>query len=367
MLRLMLVGLKSSDVPLGDVKGAWTTCTPETAKGFSAIAYFFGREIAAKEHVAVGLIDATWGGTPVSAWVSMDTLGNDAALLPAFSARATFADEQTELMATIAAEKAEDAAALAAGKPKPVHPWHPQEDSWLPGGLYNGMIAPLTAETVKGFIWYQGETDSAHNRAPYYSLLFPAMIEDWRMHFEQGDLPFLFVQISSFDSPQEEWGVVRDAQRRSLEVANTAMAVTLDVGNAKNVHPAEKQVVASRLALAALGMAYGQHVAYGSPLFREATTEPGAVRVWFDHAEGLNAGGKVLDGFEVAGADHRFVAAEAKIEGETIVVSAAGVKEPMYVRYGWSNVVTSWFYNSAGLPGGTFTSEEVPTTLESVR
>ncbi|MGA8939418.1 MAG: sialate O-acetylesterase [Acidobacteriaceae bacterium] len=367
MLRLMLVGQQSSDIPLQDVKGEWTLCTPETASEFSAVAYFFGREIAAKEHVAIGLIDSTWGGTPISSWVSMDSLGNNAALLSAFSNRARFADQQTDLSAQIAAEKAADAAASAAGKPKPVYPWHPDEVSWLPAGLYNGMIAPLTPETIKGFLWYQGETDSSHERAPHYSTLFPALIQDWRTHFQQGNLPFLYVQISSFHSPQEEWGVIRDAQRRTLFVANTAMTVSLDVGNPENVHPADKQTVGHRLALTALGLVYGDHIEYASPQFREATTEPGALRLWFDNASGLNSNGKALEDFELAGSDHRFVPATARIEGNTIIVSTPSLADPLYVRYGWSNVVTSWFYNSAGLPGSTFTSEEVPSTDESVR
>jgi sialate O-acetylesterase len=369
MLRLLLVGQQSSDIPLQDVKGQWSLCTPETASEFSAVAYFFGREIAAKEHVAIGLIDASWGGTPISSWVSLDSLGNNAALSSAFSSRAKFADQQTDLNAQIAEEKATDAAAAAAGKPKPVHPWHPDESSWLPAGLYNGMIAPLADESIKGFLWYQGETDSAHDRASHYSTFFPALIQDWRAHFQQGDLPFLYVQISSFHSPGEEWGVIRDAQRRTLSVANTAMAVSLDVGDPENVHPADKQTVAARLASTALGLVYGEHLDYASPLFREATVEPGAgpsaMRVWFDNANGLNAKGKPLDGFELAGSDHRFIPASATIQGDTVVVSTPSLPNPRYVRYGWSSVVSSWFYNSAGLPGSTFTSEEVTSPQES--
>jgi sialate O-acetylesterase len=365
MLRLLLVGPQSSGIPQQDVKGQWSLCTPQTASEFSAVAYFFGREVAAKEHVTIGLIDATWGGTPISSWVSLDSLGNNAALLSAFSSRARFADQQTDLNAQIAEEKATDAAAVAAGKPKPVHSWHPDESSWLPAGLYNGMIAPLADESIKGFLWYQGETDSAHDRAPHYSTLFPALIQDWRTHFHQGDLPFLYVQISSFHSPGEEWGVVRDAQRRTLSVANTAMTVSLDVGNPENVHPADKQTVAARLASTALGLVYGEHLDYASPLFREATAESGAMRVWFDNANGLNAKGKPLDGFELAGSDHRFVSASATIQGDTIVVSTPSLPNPRYVRYNWSSVVSSWFYNSAGLPASTFTSEDVPSTQES--
>ncbi len=361
MLRLLLVEHRSSDIPLGDVSGQWSRCTPETASKFSAVAYFFGREIVEKEHVAIGLIDSTWGGTPIDSWISLDTLGSNPALLSAFSNRAKFADQQTNISAVIAAESAADAAARAAGNPVPKHSWHPQEESWLPAGLYNGMIAPLSNMSIKGFLWYQGETDSAPLRATHYSTLFPALIKDWRARFEQGNLPFLFVQISSFESPEEDWGVVRDAQRRTLSVANTAMAVSLDVGTPENVHPPDKQTVSHRLALAARGLVYGEHVDYEPPLFREATIEGTSMRVWFDHADELSAEGKSLGDFEVAGGDRHFVAASASIHGNTIVVSAPKVLDPRYVRYGWRNAVQTFFYNKQGLPGSTFTSEEDPS------
>ena len=362
-LRLLVTTKKSSDFPLEDNPGTWTECTPETAKEFSAVAYFFGRDIAAKEKVPVGLIDSTWGGTPADPWVSLDTLGTNPALLPAFASRARFADQQGDLDDTVAAEKREDDAAVAAGKPKPTHPWHPFEGSWLPGGLFNGMIAPYTPLEIKGVIWYQGETNSAHDRAPYYHTLFSSLIADWRTHFAQGDFPFLFVQVSSFSSPGEDWGTIRDAQRRTLSVANTAMTVTLDVGLAGNVHPPDKQTVGARLALGARALAYGERVPYRSPLFRQATTElmpggTGAMRVWFDQAEGLTARGKAITGFEIAGADKKYVAADARIEGETVTVSASAVTHPEYVRYGWMGVMESNLYNAAGLPMSTFTSEE---------
>ena len=367
MLRLMLVGHKSSDIPLMDVSGQWSRCTSETAREFSAVAYFFGREISAKEHVPVGLIDASWGGTPIDSWISLDSLGENPALLSAFSNRAKFADPQANASAEIAAERASDAAAKAAGRPISTHPWHPQEDSWLPAGLYNGMIAPLSNMSIRGFLWYQGETDSAPARASHYSVLFPALILDWRTHFEQGDLPFLFVQISSFQSSGEDWGMIRDAQRRTLSVADTAMAVSLDVGTAGNVHPPDKQTVSKRLALAALGRVYGEQVEYAPPIFREATIESGGIRVWFDNADELTTHGKSLEDFEVAGSDHHFVAASAIIQGNTILVSAPGILQPHYVRYGWKNVVQSWFYNKQGLPGSTFTSEETPIDSELER
>ena len=365
-IRLLRLEQKSSDFPVNDISGAWTVCTPETAKTFSAVAYFFGREISEREKVPIGLIDSTWGGTPADSWVSLDTLGSDPRLLPAFASRASFADKQTDLNETIASEKQADTAAKSAGKPVPSHPWHPFETSWLPAGLYNGMIAPLTPMTIKGFLWYQGETNSSPERAPFYHTLFSSLIGDWRMHFAQGDLPFLFVQISSFNSPGEKWGLVREQQRRTLDVTDTAMAVTLDVGQADNVHPPDKQTVGARLALAARAKVYGEKVVYSGPAFREATwvTQPNgsrAMQVWFDHAEGLSFHGKPVSGFELAGADHKFVAAEARIEGETVVVSAAALPDPMYVRYGWASVVQDSLYNAAGLPASTFTSEPVPT------
>ncbi len=361
-LRLLLVGKKSSDSPLNDISATWTPCTPETARRFSAVAYFFGREIAAKESVPVGLIDSTWGGTPADSWVSLDTLATDPALLPAFASRARFTDNLTELDATVAAEKRADDAAKAAGKPAPTHPWHPYEASWMPAGLYNGMIAPLTPMSIRGFLWYQGETNSAHDRAPYYESLFKALIGDWRTHFAQGDLPFFFVQISSFNSPGEDWGRVRDAQRRTLELANTAMAVTLDVGLADNVHPPDKQTVSARLALAARNMVYGERVPYQPPLYRESTQElqpdgTTAMRVYFDHGAGLTYRGNPATGFELAGPDGRFVSAQARVQGETVLVSAPGVPLPVAVRYGWMGVMNSNLFNGAGLPASTFTSE----------
>ncbi len=365
-LRLLRVEHKASTFPLDDISADWTACTPEAARKFSAVAYFFGREIAAKEGVPVGLVDSTWGGTPADSWVSMETLGSDPELLPAFASRARFAAHVADFDAMLAAEKRQDAAALAAGKAAPPHPWHPSEEAYAPAGLYDGMIAPFTPMSVKGFLWYQGETNSGHDRAPYYSTLFPALIRDWRAHFGQGDLPFLYVQISSFNSPSEDWGRVRDAQRRTLQVANTAMAVTLDVGLADNVHPPDKQTVAARLALPARAMVYGEKVAYASPLFREATRElqpdgSYAMRVWFEHGEGLTYRGKPATGFELAGRDGKYVAAQAQVQGESVLVSASSIHEPAYVRFGWMSVVENNLYNAQGLPASTFTSDtELP-------
>jgi sialate O-acetylesterase len=360
-LRLLIVDKKSSDFPVDDIERGWMLWTPDTASEFSAVAYFFGREIAADENVPVGLVDVTWGGTSADSWVSMTTLGFNAQLLPAFAERAVFAEQQTDLDATIATEKSEDDEAKAKGQPAPWHPRHPFEGSWLPAGLYNGMIAPLT----RGCLWYQGEQNSSLDRAPYYATLLPVEIGDWRLHFAQGRLPFLFVQISGLDSPNEAWGLTRDAQRRALDVKDTATAVSLDAGEPHNVHPPDKQTVGHRLALAARNVVNGEPTYYEGPMFREATTYRVAdgtatIRVWFDHATGLNFHDHTATGFEIAGADRHFVPAEAKLQGETMLMQSRSVTKPMYVRFGWSSFVENSLYNSDGLPASTFTSEPSP-------
>ncbi len=206
------------------------------------------------------------------------------------------------------AEKSADAAAAAHHLAAPSHPWHPDPSSWIPAALYNGMVSPFTPYTIKGFLWYQGETDSAPDRVGLYAKLLPTLIADWRQQWGQGNLPFLFVQISSFDSPGENWGLIRDSQRRTLDVVNTAMAVTLDIGQRDNVHPPDKQTVGARLALARARSIYGEAgLEFSGPLYRQTTREDGGLRIWFDHAEGLHSSGAALQGFEVAGADGHFV------------------------------------------------------------
>jgi sialate O-acetylesterase len=214
-------------------------------------------------------------------------------------------------------------------------------------------------------IWYQGEANAGLARAPLYHRLLSAMIGDWRQQFAQGDFPFLFVQISSYvASPEEDWGTLRDAQRRTLSVANTGMAVTLDVGDRDNVHPADKQTVGHRLALAARALSYGEDVHHSGPLFRQATTEGGGMRVYFTGAEGkLAVRGNTLQGFELAGADHHFMLATAKVDadGAIVTVTSPQVTAPRYVRYAWPNAPDATLMDSAGLPASTFTSEAVPT------
>lgn len=365
-LRLLLIPMKATPYPQQDQGATWTLCTPETATNFSAAAYFFGREIASREHVTVGLIDSTWGGTPAEAWMSMDSLGADAALMPVFAQWARDSDDNSDYARILAQYKREDDEARAANRPMPWHPWRPESlESWEPAWLYNGMIAPAIGFPIKGVIWYQGETNTPFERALTYQRIFTALISDWRKQWQEGNFPFYYVQISSYTSnpAAEDWAAVREAQRRTLSLANTAMAVTIDIGNPDNVHPSDKQDVGHRLALAARALTYGEQVEYSGPIYRQASNEGSRIRVWFDHASsGLVAKGGPLTGFEIAGKDKKFVPATTRIDGQSVVLSNPDVPSPEYVRYGWANAPVVNLFNGAGLPASPFTTEkEIPT------
>ncbi|MGC2400173.1 MAG: sialate O-acetylesterase [Acidobacteriaceae bacterium] len=355
-VRLLRMEHQSSPSPLNNIAATWQLCTPATARDFSAVAFFFAREIAQREHVPIGVIDSSWGGTPIDSWISLDALSADASLMPAFAARARFADQQSHLGLVESAEKHAEEDAKARHVPPPSHPWHPDPYSWIPAGLYNGMVAPFTPYAIKGFLWYQGETDSDPGRAPLYARILPALVADWRAQWGLGNLPFLFVQISSFgDKPPSNWGLIRDSERRTLAVANTGMAVSLDVGQRDNVHPPDKQTVGARLALAGRALAYGETgLEFTGPLYRQVTRQGTDLEIWFDHAEGLNSKGDEVKGFEVAGPDGRFVAAAAKVQGATVLLSSPEVSEPQQVRYAWQNFTDANLYNGASLPASTF-------------
>lgn len=357
-LRLFQVKVNSSGFPLDDLvaKQTWVACTPGSVAGFSAVAYFFGRELLQKEQVPIGLIGSDVGGTPAEAWTSLDALTTDPSLMPVFSARAHMMDDASLVLLQQKTEAAEIAKAKTAGK-KPVEShWRPDPTTWAPGALFNAMIAPLTPLPLRGVIWYQGESNTDQERAPIYAHLFKTMIEDWRAHWSQGDFPFLFVQIANFKSA-DDWPTVREAQLQTLAVAHTGMAVTIDIGEAAKIHPTDKQDVGHRLALWARSDSYHEQIEDSGPLFRQAVPDGAQMLAWFDHAgSGLVAKGGALRGFEVAGADHRFVPATATIEGDSVRVASSKVPSPVYLRYGWAAVPDCNLYNGEGLPASPFTS-----------
>jgi sialate O-acetylesterase len=359
-IRLLMIRKRSSDyaMPDADTDG-WTPSNPNTAKDFSAVAWYFARDLAVREHVTVGVIDATWGGTVGEAWVRLTALGEDASLTPIFVARGKMTEKGADAAAEEKDEQRQRDEASAAGKPIPQFPWHPPLNSWGPGLLWNGMIASLTPLPIRGVIWYQGESNSALARVHSYDRVMRTLIEDWRRQWGIGDFPFLYVQISNFKStPLEDWAELREQQVRTLAMRNTAMAVTIDIGNPDDVHPTDKLNVGLRLARAARYLSFSESVEYSGPMFRQATPEGTSIRAWFDHAKGLTAKGSAISGFEVAGRDGKFVSSTATIDGETILASSPDVTAPVYVRYGWANSPQCNVFNGEGLPASPFTSEK---------
>jgi len=361
-IRLFHLKNKTAYYPLeeADADGPWAECKPETAGKFSAVAYFFGRYVNQKLNVPVGLISTNWGGTPADAWTSLNGISSDPALMPVFSEWAKMTNDHSTTLLRREKQMREYEAAKAKakeeGKPEPPYPWAPNLDnSWMPSGLFNAMIAPLTKFPIKGAIWYQGESNAGNERAPLYARLFGTMIRDWRRAWGQGDFPFFFVQLANFKTGGS-WPELREAQLQTLALNNTGMAVSIDIGNPDDVHPRNKQDVGLRLGLAAQAIAYGEKIEYSGPLYRLTVPEGNTLRVWFDHADGLMAKGARPQSFEIAGADRKYVEAEAHIDGQTVVVSSPSVPAPVYVRYGWSDNPSCNLYNGAGLPASPFRS-----------
>jgi sialate O-acetylesterase len=226
-----------------------------------------------------------------------------------------------------------------------------------PAGLYNAMIAPLTPYALRGVIWYQGESNASEAHAWRYRRLFGGMIEDWRKQWGEGDIPFLFVQLANYKSNQW-WPVLRESQTETLRLRNTGMAVAIDVGESKDIHPKNKQDVGLRLALAARHIAYHEALEYSGPIYRQVTSEGNQLRVWFDHADGMQAkGGGAINGFAIAGADGNFVPADVRVDGDTVVVWSAQVPQPAAVRYAWADDPVCNLVNQAGLPASPFRTQ----------
>lgn len=328
-LRLFSVKRTTSETPLDDVEASWRTCTPETVHDFSAVAYFFGRGLHEKLDVPVGLVKTAWGGTPAEYWTPPAMFEADPTL-------------------TITAE----------------HP-HAKNVMEKRGSLYNGMIAPLVPFAIRGAIWYQGESNVPMGE--HYHKLFSSMITGWRRAWNQGDFPFLFVQIAPWDYskiegwPPEGCPLVREAQAKTLELKNTAMVVTMDIGNVEDIHPTNKQDVGARLALAARAIAYGEDVVYSGPILQFEEIAGNKVICHFDHADGgLVSRGGPPSTFQIAGEDRRFVDATATIAGDTVVVQSEKVSSPVAVRFAWKDTALPNLFNKQGLPASPFRTDTWP-------
>ena len=375
-IRLLTVARLTADEPQTDCKAAWVACSPETVPNFSAVGYFFGRHLHKKLGVPVGLINASWGGTRAEAWTSGDTLKADAAykvfterdaqaIAGYTKVKENWEKTKDEKLAKWqeAAKKAKDAGKRAPRKP--CAPGDPKASRHRPSVLYNGIIAPIVPYPIAGAIWYQGESNAG--RAYQYRKLFPDMITDWRKHWGQGDFTFLFVQLPNWrarkDQPEDSaWAELREAQTMTLALPKTGQAVIIDIGDARNVHPKNKQDVGKRLALAARAIAYGENIVYSGPMYDSMKVEGGKIRLSFNHVGGglVAKGGGKLTGFAIAGADKKFVWADATIDGNNIVVAGKDVAKPVAVRYAWADNPQCNLYNKEGLPASPFRTDQWP-------
>jgi sialate O-acetylesterase len=363
-IRLFTVKKKVSDTPLDDIDGAWSLCTPASTRNFSAVGYFFSRYIHQNRHVPVGFIHSSWGGTPAQSWTTRPVLEANPLLKPILEewdetlSAYPAADERYQKQ--LADYKIAAAAAKAEGKPAPAAPHPPAGPGHpnTPGGLWNGMIAPITPYAIRGVLWYQGESNADPKHAFPYRFLFRSMIEDWRSEWAEGDFPFLFVQLASFQS-NGTWAVLRESQTDALELRNTGMAVIDDIGESKNIHPQDKQDVGKRLALAAQAIAYGEKIEYSGPMFRQMTRESNALRIFFDHTgTGLQPrGGEQLLGFEIAGKSGDYVPADARVDGSTVVVFCDQIPDPARVRYAWADDPKATLENHEGLQASPFRAD----------
>jgi len=375
-IHLFTVSRVGAEKPQRDVKGKWAECSPETVAGFSGVAYFFGRDVQKALDVPVGLIHTSWGGTPAEAWTSRGTLEAEPMLKHYVANQAKALDNypkaQDRYKADLAKHEEAVKKAKEEGKPlpkAPQPPGNPLTGAHSPSALYNGMIAPLIPYAIRGAIWYQGESNAHH--AFEYRTLFAAMIKDWRAHWKQGEFPFLFVQLAPFkkivtEPGDSDWAELREAQLLTTQnVPNTAMAVITDVGDETDIHPKKKEPAGARLALAAQALAYGQKIEYSGPVYDKMTVDGAKAVLTFKHAgSGLAAKGETLQGFTIAGEDRKFVNAEARIDGDTVVVSSDKVAKPVAMRFGWANYPVVNLWNKDGLPASPFRTDDFQITTQ---
>jgi sialate O-acetylesterase len=352
LLRLAKIPQRIATDPLHDVaNAAWRPSTPETAAAYSGVAYHFAREIRRTQGVPVGIITSAFPASTCQAWIPVDTLKSDP-LLSDYIVKWDQRIAEFDSAKAMARQNAETKADKPAAN-------DPRRMPMRPSVLFNGMIHPLVPFTLRGAIWYQAE---GNNGDPNFGRCFPAMIQAWREAWNQSRLPFLFVQLPKFNGFVPETREIQASCARS--VPDTAMVVTIDLGEAENIHPADKQAVGSRLALKARTLVYGEKIEHSGPVFKSMQREGENLVLHFDHAEGMKAGDGDLRGFEVAGADGSYSSALAAINGSAIRLRSAEVKAPMKARYAWSRVPDANLINSAGLPAAPFRSSlsETPKT-----
>jgi sialate O-acetylesterase len=344
-IRLISVPQVGTQEPQFTFNGQWDVCTPDTVKSFSAVGYFFGRQLHQTLGVPVGLIDDAWGGSACEAWIRRDVLAADERYKPLLA--------RWEEMEKKSVED-KNLEGQMRGNARPAN-------------IYNGVLKPTIGYGIRGAIWYQGETNAG--RAYQYRDLFPLMISNWRKDWGIGDFPFYWVQLADFRSEKSEpaesdWAELREAQTMTMsELPNTGEAVIIDLGEDQDIHPRNKQDVAKRLARWALARDYGVNVPYHSPQYKSMEKSEGKAVLTFDFT---GPGLKTFDvgqvrGFAIAGSDKKFVWAQAKIVApDKIEVWSDAVKEPVAVRYAWADNPVCNVYGQNGLPLTPFRSDDWP-------
>lgn len=429
LLRLFFLPKNTALDPLSDIQipedtqnpewaAKWVLCTPEALRkingqGFASAAYYFARDIRKANGRPLGIIQSAWGGTRAEAWTSLSALKAEPKLKRYVDLYERNVRINPEVVANYKQRKAEydiaikkwnntvgkewdraqkewalqvkeaQAAGLPApekpkpSSPRPSDPPKPNGGNNGPSNLFNAMISPLIPLSIKGVIWYQGEFNSGGS-GKEYATLFPCMITDWRQKWGIGDFPFIYVQLPNFgpvdQKPSEEgqgWRWVREGQLKALALPNTAMAVTIDIGDPFDLHPIDKYDVGHRLALAARNLAYGEKIVASGPLYESMTIEGNKAIINFSNCgSGLTIASSPytpkgenpklatrLSGFCIAGEDHKFVWADAVIDGNQVIVSSPQVPRPVAVRYGFSNSPVCNLYNKELLPASPFRTD----------
>lgn len=342
----------SAEAPSAEPRGRWVACAPETVGAFSATLYFFGRELHRELGVPVGLINSSVGGTPIEAWIAADAQRAVPELRAAL-------DKPTEPVPAAKASKAARAADPAQAEKAKAKADAAARRKADVGGLFNGKIAPLIPYTFRGALWYQGEANTLPGKPALYEAQLRLLVQDWRQRWGR-EFPFAWVQLPNFGGAGRDWPAVREAMLRTLALPATGMAITIDVGEEKDIHPRNKQDVGRRLSLWALGTVYGRPVpATSGPLPAGHEIHGREVALRFRHTEGgLVARGGPLTGFQVAGEDRQWRPAVARIDGDRVVVSSPEVPRPVAARYAWENFPACNLYNGAGLPASPFRTDD---------
>lgn len=376
LIRVFDVDFTPSSMPQEEVTGKWEVVSPQTVGHLSAAAYFFARDLQKKLKVPIGLITTSYGASTAEAWIREEPLVRDTVLKRLVDSYKTKLDKylqdtaaQNAYKIAYAKWKVDAAKAKAEGKdelraPRNSDPVRDQHNATV---LWNGMVKPLVPYAIKGALWYQGESNSP--TASIYRHIMETLITDWRNQWGQGNFPFIYVQLANigktYDSLPAKGGseaIKREAQLQNLSIPNTAMVVAIDnadPNDMNNVHPKNKQEIGRRLALAAEAIAYGNtNLVYSGPIYDKIKVEGNVIRLYFRHTgTGLVAKNGELKGFAIAGDDKKFAWADAKIEGNTVVVSSPDVTNPVALRYGWGNNPPTGLYNKEDLPASPFRTD----------